>query len=104
MLPGGGVKKDESLQEAVIRELQEEVRVRVTQAVELGAMVFTDQFKHDTVWFFEATVFDLNIKADGVEISEARWFEINKLPKTLSKSALQGLQFYRIKHLSKASS
>jgi len=93
-LPGGGVKAKESPQTAAIREAQEELGISLKKVVELGTTVFTDQFKHDTVWFFEAATSNKHFESDQVEIKESGWFPIDELPQPLSKSAWQGLQLF----------
>jgi len=78
--PGGGVHKNETLSEAVKREVNEEVGIKLDHIEFIGDFLATNQFKRDTVYCFTAKIKKKEFKTDEFEISEARWFSIKNLP------------------------
>jgi 8-oxo-dGTP diphosphatase len=81
-LPGGFPHAGESLQEAGLRELEEEVGVRGLRPVELGALVVRSSGRRDTVHCFAADVDgdEVSLDLDEGEIAQARWFACDALP------------------------
>lgn len=82
-LPGGGVDKRESAEQAVRRELREEVGLEVvTITGVLGVYHNRGEAKDDHVVVFTASVADaaLLTAADPREIAEAGWFARDALP------------------------
>jgi len=84
-LPGGFVKDNEPLKEAVTRELFEETGVKLTSLEQL--FTFGDDIKRDprfrviSVAYF-GTVNPKQLKiAAGTDAIEVKWFEINSIPK-----------------------
>lgn len=83
-LPGGLVKNDESLQEAVKRELKEETNVSVNYFEQL--YTFGDDVNRDprnrvisVAYFALVDPSKLTIKADS-DAEHAQWFKINEVP------------------------
>lgn len=83
-LPGGLVKNDESLQEAVKRELKEETNVLVNYFEQL--FTFGDDVNRDprnrvisVAYFALVDPSKLQIKADS-DAEHAQWFKINEIP------------------------
>ncbi|OHA26454.1 MAG: hypothetical protein A3C06_02655 [Candidatus Taylorbacteria bacterium RIFCSPHIGHO2_02_FULL_46_13] len=72
-IPGGGVKRGESFEEAARREVQEEVGILVENVRKIGEYKNTSQYKRDTVEVFYAAVAIPTFKVDGFEIVEAQW-------------------------------
>jgi len=83
-LPGGLVKNDESLQEAVKRELKEETNVAVNYFEQL--FTFGDDINRDprnrvisVAYFALVDPSKLQIKADS-DAENVQWFSINEIP------------------------
>jgi len=84
-LPGGFVKDNEPLKEAVTRELFEETGVKLTSLEQL--FTFGDDVKRDprfrvisVAYFGTVNPKQLKISA-GTDAIEVKWFEINSIPK-----------------------
>jgi 8-oxo-dGTP diphosphatase len=84
-LPGGLVKNDEPLQEAVKRELKEETNVEVNYLEQL--FTFGDNIHRDSrnrvisvAYFALVDSSKLQIKAD-TDAEDVQWIEVNKIPK-----------------------
>ena len=99
-LPGGGVKKGESVEAALLRELQEELAItspRIERV--LGIYHSRREAKDDHIVIFAARTisnarFDLP-KADPMEIEEARWFPIDQLPSSTSSATSRRIAEYQ---------
>ncbi|MHC0446670.1 NUDIX hydrolase [Flavobacterium sp. 3-218] len=84
-LPGGLVKNDESLNDAVRRELKEETNVEVNYFEQL--FTFGDDITRDprnrvisVAYFALVDPSKLEIKADS-DVDKVQWFQINEIPK-----------------------
>lgn len=95
-IPGGGVRKGEPPANTIKREIREELGIKLENPREIGTAIYSDQHKHNTVWFFEEEINSKDFKFDSVEIKEAAWFQIDKLPSPLAKSALDGLSLAKL--------
>lgn len=99
-LPGGGVKKGESIEAALLRELEEEVAV-VGPKIErvLGVYHSQREAKDDHIIIYAArTVSDASSdlpKADLMEIEEARWFPLDQVPSSTSAATVRRISEYR---------
>ncbi|MEO8240140.1 MAG: NUDIX domain-containing protein [Flavobacterium sp.] len=83
-LPGGLVKNDESLQDAVKRELKEETNITVNyfeQLYTFGDDIFRDSRNRviSVAYFALVDSSKLKIKADS-DAENAQWFKINEIP------------------------
>ncbi|MCB5281131.1 NADH pyrophosphatase [Arthrobacter sp. ES1] len=73
----GFVEPGESLEQAVVREIGEEVGVRVSACQYLGSQSWP--FPASLMLGFTATTADAEATPDGVEVTRARWFSRSEL-------------------------
>ncbi|MDJ0321451.1 NAD(+) diphosphatase [Pseudarthrobacter sp. PS3-L1] len=77
----GFVEPGESLEQAVIREIQEEVGVRITGSQYLGSQPWP--FPASLMLGFTASTEDTHVQPDGVEVTRARWFSRTELQEAI---------------------
>jgi NAD+ diphosphatase len=75
----GFVEPGETLEDTVARETREEVGVEVRNIRYFGSQPWP--FPHSLMIAFTAEYAGGEVRPDGVEIEEARWFEVDELPK-----------------------
>lgn len=78
--PGGGVDTSESFQDAVLREVKEEVGVEANDTEFFYEYHSTFEYKDVTVQCFAMTVSSPDFVIDEQEIVEATWFLPDALP------------------------
>ncbi len=97
-LPGGGVKKGESIPAALVRELAEEVAIAdpVIERV-LGVYHSRRESKDDHIVIFVVRTAASGIldRADLREIDQAGWFPLEDLPETTSPATRRRIAEYR---------
>jgi 8-oxo-dGTP pyrophosphatase MutT (NUDIX family) len=93
--PGGGIKKGEEPMQTGLREVWEEVGLRLEKVVFLGKIKNHYEYKDDTIWAYYGSTKDRNIKIDNFEIVEAKWFNLNSLPKDLGANAEKIIELYK---------
>jgi 8-oxo-dGTP pyrophosphatase MutT (NUDIX family) len=84
-LSGGGLKKNESKEEAVKREVKEELGLDITPEY-IGEFTHHPDYKIDTVSCFVARIEKIEPKIDHLEIKDAKWWHIDNLPEDHSLS------------------
>lgn len=88
MFPGGGIDRDETPEQAVEREVFEEVGVKVLNVHRIGEYSSTKEFKRDTVIVFACDSECEEVRIDPQEIAEAKWFLLQSLPDISEYSTL----------------
>ena len=88
-LPGGGVNRNESYEQTAVREVLEEIGLKIHNLRYLGKANSHESYAKFSVRVFVAHTSDCDIKCN-FEIMEARWFNMNYLPEeyTLLTNAL----------------
>ena len=79
-LPGGGVNRNESYEQAAVREVLEEIGLKIHNLRYLGKANSHESYAKFSVRVFVAHTSDCDIKCN-FEIMEARWLNMNYLPK-----------------------
>lgn len=93
-LPGGGLERNETLEQAARREAFEETGAELEKVTLLGAFTNFVQWKTDHTVVFLCRDFDITGKPDG-EIAEIRAYPLNALPDATYKSHRRLLEAYR---------
>ena len=84
-LPGGGLERGETACEALARELREEAAITVKGVPKLLAVYSHErEFRGDHVLLYLVTDFEPEKFAPSLEIMEARFFDLKKLPESIS--------------------
>lgn len=93
-LPGGGIGKGETPEDAARRELLEEVGITAERIKELGTLEEQISGCPHTAHLFEATVLE-GATPDGREVIEARFFPPHSLPEPLGPHTRSRLEHWR---------
>jgi 8-oxo-dGTP pyrophosphatase MutT (NUDIX family) len=83
LLPGGGVKRNESLAEAAQREVHEETGCQIAIEGLLGMYTHYAEYKSEHIAIFVARPLSGPSPRSNCEIAEARFFPISELPAKL---------------------
>lgn len=94
MLPGGGIRPFEAPEAAAVREVREELGCALEDLTFVSAHTSSHEGKRDTVHLYRATAAG-EIRIDGVEIDEARFFPLDALPPSVSPATLRRIAEYR---------
>ncbi len=81
---GGGIKAGENYEQAMIREIKEEVNLTMKDVTKIGEIYTEHEYKRDTIHVFLAHSETQQLKISSAEISEARWCLVSDLPKNTS--------------------
>jgi len=92
-MPGGGVKRGETLEQAARREAYEEIGAQMGALTLLGAYTHFGEYKSDHNVLFHCTDFTFSGKQDG-EIAEVRFFPFDALPDGLLTGHRRRLEEY----------
>lgn len=90
-LPGGGLKNNESIIDAVGREVLEELNIKLDEVIELKKYISNAEYKVDTVHCFYSRVESKDFEINKNELREAKWFPKNNLPKNIARSIKESL-------------
>ena len=78
-LPGGGVNRNESYEQAAVRETLEEIGLKIHNLRYLGKANSHESYAKFSVRVFVAHASDYDIRCN-FEMMEARWLNMNYLP------------------------
>lgn len=91
-IPGGNRDKGETIEQTAVREVREEVGVSIKELQKIGYYKECEYFRDHTTYVFETIAEKRSIKRDQVEVSDARWFNVNELPERRGKSIFKVLE------------
>jgi len=79
---GGKIEKDETPEDAMIRETQEEILVTPTNYEQVGIIEFDEYYKakKENVVFYLYMVYDWKGEPQETEEMNPSWFNINEIP------------------------
>ena len=92
-LVGGGVKKNETLEQAARREALEEVGAQLGNLTLCGVYSNFSESKSDHIILFVCSDFSVSGKTDS-EIAGFRFFDLDKLPEDISPATKRRIQEY----------
>lgn len=93
-IPGGGVKKGESIKSALLRELKEEVGLTVLEEPKLFGIYHHYYLKvNDYPCVYIIRKFTLS-ECYSKEIAEKQWYDFSQLPQTISPGTKRRLIEY----------
>ncbi|HLF74908.1 MAG TPA: NUDIX domain-containing protein [Anaerolineales bacterium] len=93
-MPGGGMKRRETLEQAARREGYEEVGVEMKNIELFGIFANFTELKSDHIALFLSEDFTLTDKKDS-EIAEKRFFPLDDLPESLGNGHRRRLKEYQ---------
>lgn len=93
-MPGGGLNRNESLEQAARREAKEETGADLGEIILLGVFTNYIQWKTDHTVVFLCKEFTFTGKPDA-EIAELKQFSLNELPKYVYPSHQKLLDAYQ---------
>lgn len=88
-IPGGGVERKETFEEAARREVKEEVDIDLNNIKKIGEYVNNKEYKEDYVQCFLSEVDDPYFKIDNFEISDAKWATLDEIPEPYGTRLIQ---------------
>lgn len=95
VFPGGGIKKNESFEDAAIRETREECNIHIKSFERvLGTYKNTTGGKNDTVTVLVAEEWIDNGKKWSLELKESGFFHFGDLPKDTSPATRKRIEEY----------
>lgn len=77
---GGGIKRNESAYDAVLREVKEEAGLQLARCTKIGDVQWHEEYKNDHVQVFVAESIEEELVIDKSEIVEANWYGLDNLP------------------------
>ena len=92
---GGGVEKGESFKEAGLRELEEEVGIKVQDIVEMGEYSSESNYKKNIVKCFYLHTDSSFVKIDNFEIIDSAWYIPEEFPENCSFAVPKIMKIYK---------
>ena len=96
-LPGGGIGRNEPARTAAVRELNEELKIRINES-ELTPLGFGIHSTDKLGFSYEIYVYKspkVSFKANRFEITEAKYF--HDLPSAVQEESLQAIKLVKLK-------
>lgn len=96
-IPGGGKKKYETPKQAAVRELYEEVDIKLDESslLSLGSTEHANGNIQFSVELLHAEVANVNARAKWPEIVYVEWFALDSLPEALNSDAREAIKRYK---------
>ncbi len=94
VFPGGGMGRSEAPEQAVRREVREELGCGIADLRYLSTHLSTSEGKRDTIHLYAGRAASPPA-ADRVEVAEARFFPLDALPENVSDATLRRIEEYR---------
>jgi len=88
-LPGGGVRKSETAEKAIRREIMEETGVMISKCHLIGKYTSTREYKKDFISLFYVDAFKAGERSKSMEIDTAVFYTVDKLPDNVSQATLR---------------
>lgn len=92
-LPGGLLKRGENPNEAIVREIEEEIGIKVRVEKLLKITNYQEWPRLEIL--FLCQIVNGKIKVDRNEVEEARFFELNSLPEQIVNTHHEHLSFFK---------
>ena len=91
MFPGGTVKDNEDGKDTAVREIKEELNISVfpTNLKKIHEFKSNSEYKRNTNFVYKIHLKNPEIKIDNREITQFKWFPIDKLPKDSSQETIE---------------
>jgi len=96
--PGGSIKKGETPEKTIIREVKEEVGLDIFDLKFLGEFISELYYIKDKVYCFSAKSRTKELKINKYEILEAGWFLIDNIPHPFGAVAEKVKELYKTKN------
>lgn len=93
LIPGGGIKRKETEEQAARRECREEIGAEVSKMELVGVFTNFSEFKNDHIVLFKSEDFTIFPKAD-IEIEHAEFFKMNDLPADMMPGSQRRIEDY----------
>jgi len=93
LIPGGGIKRKETEEQAARRECREEIGAEVSKMELVGVFTNFSEFKNDHIVLFKSDDFTIYPKAD-IEIEHAEFFKMNDLPADMMPGSQRRIEDY----------
>jgi 8-oxo-dGTP pyrophosphatase MutT (NUDIX family) len=92
-LPGGGVKRKETAEQAARRECREEVGAEIGSLELFGIFTQFVEYKNDHIIVFVSHDFTVTPKKD-IEIEQVQYFKVNELPTDINPGNKRRIEEY----------
>ena len=93
LIPGGGVKRKETLEQAARRECREEFGAEIGKMELVGIFTNFSEFKNDHIVLFKSEDFTVYPKTD-IEIEHADYFNMKDLPADTTAGSQRRIEDY----------